>query len=215
MSSFKSLHLTDRQHAQLDELERQALAFNRKLNLYSQASARRFRLLHIEHSLVLATHRFPAESVVADWGTGGGMPGLVLAVVFPDATFHLIDSVGKKIRAVQTMARRLDLTNVEAHHTRAEVWDGHITHSVSRATAPLPTLWAWHQRAAVPIDEAEPGESDGWKPGLICLKGGDLTEEIAAVEANAGNVSVTQTRVKQWLDDGHFDNKVIVQVQHV
>lgn len=205
--------LSERQREQLIELEQHALAFNSKINLYSQASTERFRVLHIAHSLTLATRPFAPGSVVADWGTGGGMPGLVLAVVFPEATFHLVDSVGKKIRAVQTIARRLGLANVEAHHTRAEAWDGRVTHSVSRATAPLSTLWAWHQRVAAPADASEKDEDDAWEPGLICLKGGDLAAEIAAVERHNEGLSVTQVPVKQWLDDPHFDTKVLMQVR--
>lgn len=207
MNDFGFLYLTDRQRAQLATLEREALAFNTKLNLYSQASAEDFRLRHVAHSLTLATRPFPAGSVVADWGTGGGMPGLVLAIIFPEVSFHLIDSVEKKIRAVQAMARRVELDNVEAHHTRAEQWEGHVTHSVSRATAPLNTLWAWHSRVAV---SREPAES-AWPPGLLCLKGGDLRGEIANLKA-AADVQVTTTPVRTWLDDPYFVDKVLVQV---
>jgi 16S rRNA (guanine527-N7)-methyltransferase len=202
------------QREQLAELERHAIGLYKRLNLYSQASMERFWLLHIEHSLTLATRPFPPGSVVADWGTGGGMPGLVLAIVFPEATFHLIDSVRKKIRAVQTMARRLALTNVEVHHARAEAWEGRITHSVSRATAPLPTLWSWHRRVAVPSEATQADESPAWEPGLICLKGGDLTAEIDAVEENDRRASVIQTPIGRWIDDPHFDEKVLVQVRH-
>lgn len=208
MKSIAFLDLTERQRDQLVELERQALAFNEKLNLYSQDSTEGFRLRHLAHSLTLATRPFPAGSVVADWGTGGGMPGLVLAVAFPDVTFHLIDSVGKKIRAVQAMARRIGLNNVEAHHTRAEQWTGRVTHSVSRATAPLDTLWGWHSRVVAPMQM----DDAGWEPGLLCLKGGDLRGEIADLKAADAEVRVTTTLVKTWLDDPYFENKVLVQV---
>jgi 16S rRNA (guanine527-N7)-methyltransferase len=208
VKSTAAIELTDPQRAQLNVLEREALAFNEKLNLYSQASAEDFLLRHVAHSLTLATRTFPAGSVVADWGTGGGMPGLVLAVVFPEVAFHLIDSVGKKIRAVQAMARRIGLDNIEAHHTRAEQWGGRVTHSVSRATAPLDTLWTWHSRVAVPMETG----GDDWESGLLCLKGGDLRNEITDLEAADADVQVTTAPVRTWLDDPYFEDKVLVQV---
>lgn len=208
MKNTSGIELTDHQRTQLDVLEREALAFNKKLNLYSQASAEDFWLRHVAHSLTLATQSFPPSSVVADWGTGGGMPGLVLAIFFPEVTFHLIDSVGKKIRAVQAMARRVGLDNVEAHHTRAEAWEGRVTHSVSRATAPLDTLWTWHTRVATPM---KPSGGD-WEPGLLCLKGGDLRREIADLKATDPNAQVTTTPVRTWLAAPYFVDKVLVQV---
>ena len=208
MKNTLGIELTDHQRTQLDVLEREALAFNTKLNLYSKTSAEDFRLRHLAHSLTLASRPFSPGSVVADWGTGGGMPGLVLAIVFPEVAFHLIDSVGKKIRAVQAMARRVGLGNVEAHHTRAEEWAGRATHSVSRATAPLDTLWTWHTRVAAPMKSS----GDDWEPGLLCLKGGDLRSEIADLKAIDADVRVTTTPVRTWLDDPYFEDKVLVQV---
>lgn len=206
--------LSAHQHEQLAELERQALAFNEKLNLYSEASAAAFKQRHIAHSLTLATHSFPPGSVVADWGTGGGMPGLVLAIAFPNIPFHLIDSVGKKVRAVRSMARRLELRNVEAHHARAETWEGVITHSVSRATAPLETLWAWHTRVAARLESQRGSmtEDKVWPPGLLCLKGGDLQNEIEALTENDGTVIVKTTPVTRWLGAPYFADKVLLQV---
>ena len=208
MNDLAFLTLSAHQRDQLDALRGEALAFNEKLNLYSQASAEDFRLRHIAHSLTLASRPFPAGSTVADWGTGGGMPGLVLAIVFPEIAFHLIDSVGKKIRAVQAMARRVGLDNVEAHHARAEKWTGRATHSVSRATAPLDTLWTWHSRVAEPMES----NGDDWKVGLLCLKGGDLRDEIADLQAADADVHVETTPVRTWLDDPYFEDKVLVQV---
>lgn len=198
--------------AQLDrlaELERLALQFNAKLNLYSQASTEAFRERHIAHSLALATRSFPPDSVVADWGTGGGMPGLVLAIAFPETLFHLVDSVGKKIRAVQTMARRLGLDNVTAHHVRAEEWPGLITHSVSRATSPLATLWTWHERVCEPM-ASEEGQ---WHPGLICLKGGRLEKEIETLRQQHSNVEVEVSPLPDWLSDSKLEEKVVVEVR--
>ena len=148
MSHLTPPPLSTDQEQKLRMLASLAQAFNTKINLYSEASTHEFWRRHILHSLTLACKSFPTGSRVADWGTGGGMPGLPLAILFPDVEFILIDAVQKKVRAVQTMARRLELGNVTAWHGRAEAFEGEVTHSVSRATAPLSTLWEWHQRAA-------------------------------------------------------------------
>jgi 16S rRNA (guanine527-N7)-methyltransferase len=203
------LPLSDSQLDQLFALEEVALRFNARHNLYSEASARAFRERHLLHSLALATRPFPSDSVVVDWGTGGGMPGLVLAIVFPDTSFHLIDSVAKKIRSVRAMARRVGLDNVTAHHVRAERWPGAVTHSVSRATAPLLTLWEWHKQVEMPMRPVQ----GAWNPGLICLKGGALTEEVDALLKSDPTVDVTTHPLPSWIGSEGFEEKVIVEVK--
>ena len=200
--------LSPHQEVQLRELTDLALSFNRKINLYSKASADDFWSRHIEHSLVIASKKFPDGACVVDWGTGGGMPGLPLAILFPDTPFFLIDAVDKKIRAVRTIARRLDLSNVTAWHGRAERWDGTATHSVSRATAPLATLWTWHQRIAVKQDE---DVVDAWPPGLICLKGGNLGAEIEELQT-LDPETVVNVRPLPSVMEGRTSEKVIVTV---
>lgn len=196
------------QNNQLAELEHLALRLNQRLNLYSEQSAQQFHERHILHSLLLATRPFPATTDVVDWGTGGGMPGLPLAIAFPDTTFHLVDSVGKKIKAVETMVRRLKLPNVRLYHSRAQDWKGQANYSVSRATAPLVTLWEWHNLHYSPI----PPLSNFWKPGLVCLKGGDLKREIAALEDTYPDTVVAQHPIQPLLDTPYFEDKVIISV---
>jgi 16S rRNA (guanine527-N7)-methyltransferase len=201
--------ITADQRRQLEDLSSLAQSLNSKINLYSAASAQSFWRLHIEHSLTLASKSFPQQAQVVDWGTGGGMPGLPLAILFPETQFVLVDAVRKKVQAVESMARRLGLRNVEAWHGRAEAWEGKATHSVSRATAPLITLWGWHERVAIEQTTKPPL---AWRPGLICLKGGDLHQEIADLVAVHEGVEVIRTPLANTGAGHDFEEKVIVEV---
>lgn len=203
------LHLDDRQQSLLETLAAEAQAINRSVNLYSAASAAAFETRHIRHSLALASRAFPAGAVVVDWGTGGGMPGLPLAIAFPETHFVLVDSVGKKIRAVQTLARRLGLVNVEGWCGRAETFDAACHYAVSRATAPLADLFAWTERVRLPLD-APPG---AWQPGILALKGGDLSAEIAAFAHAASGWRVDAHPLYPALGDRHFEDKVLIHAE--
>ncbi|HET6567189.1 MAG TPA: 16S rRNA (guanine(527)-N(7))-methyltransferase RsmG [Rhodothermales bacterium] len=197
---------TATQHEQLAAYARLLKEFNRKINLISRESEAEIDIRHIRHVLALASKPFPSGSIVVDWGTGGGLPAIPLAICFPDVTVHAVDSVGKKVHAVQAMARRLGLTNLKAWHGRAEQWPGRTHYSVSRATAPLVDLWTWHTRVAEPF--FPPPDVEMWQPGLICLKGGDLRAEIDELHLRHPDVGVTVTN----LDSDSFEEKVIVEV---
>lgn len=201
--------LSEAQRETLREFEQLARAFNDRLNLYSDASATHFWERHVMHSLALASKRFPKGARVVDWGTGGGIPGLPLAILFPDVHFSLIDAVEKKVLAVRTMARRLSLDNVEVWHGRAEAWEGEVTHSVSRATSALCTLWGWHERVASPLPAASVTD---WKSSLLCLKGGDLGVEIADLHARYPDVLVEQAPLESMLEEAYFKSKALVTV---
>jgi len=203
--------LTDEQRDQLDAFEEQLLRFNRRVNLISSESERHFRTQHLLHCLTLTARDFPAGSTVVDWGTGGGLPAIPLAICFPDVTVVGVDSVGKKSRAVRTMARRLGLDNCFTWNGRAEEWTGEAHYSVSRATAPLATLWRWHRRVAVEW-EGSPGDDD-WSPGLLVLKGGDLGDEIEALRAEAPNAELRRYALESLLGrNGFFGEKELVSV---
>ena len=201
--------LSSSQQARLTELEGLALHFNGKLNLYSKDSVAQFNQRHILHSLVLASHPFPEGAHIVDWGTGGGMPGLPLAIAFPESTFHLIDAVGKKIDTVSAMARRLGLQNVRTYHCRAEQWEGETHYSVSRATSSLATLWEWHNRVSVPLDTPP----TYWQPGLLCLKGGSLGQEEEDLHLAYPNVNVNYRSLLSLLDDSYFASKKLVEMR--
>ena len=204
--------LTAEQEEQLDALEEQLLRFNQRVNLISPETEDAFRTRHLLHCLTLTVREFPDGCTIVDWGTGGGLPAIPLAICYPEVTVVGVDSVGKKSRAVRTIARRLGLENCFTWNGRAEEWTGEARYSVSRATAPLATLWRWHCRVAMPLDEA-PGD-DAWPPGLLALKGGDLSEEIADLRADDPDVAIERHPLGDLLGrNGFFGEKEIVAVR--
>jgi len=168
---------------------------------------------HVVHSLMLAYRGFPAGATVVDWGTGGGFPALPLAIRFPEVEFVALDSVGKKIAIVRMIVRRLGLSNVEAVQARAEEWEATWDYSVSRATAPLSELWAWHERAARGGDEAgTPEATRSWRGRLMALKGGDLGFEIADFRGHFADVGIVQYDLGELTGRSFLGNKYIVEV---
>ncbi|MEF8796315.1 MAG: RsmG family class I SAM-dependent methyltransferase [Salinivenus sp.] len=203
--------LTAGQREQLDAFEEQLLRFNRRVNLVSSESERQFRTQHLLHCLTLTVRDFPAGSTIVDWGTGGGLPAIPLAICEPEVTVIGVDSVGKKGRAVRTIARRLGLDNCYAWTGRAEEWTGEAHYSVSRATAPLATLWRWHRRVAVPLDG--PPAEDEWAPGLLALKGGDLRAEVEALHAADPDAQLERESLQLLLGrNGFFGEKELLLV---
>ncbi|MDX1741201.1 MAG: RsmG family class I SAM-dependent methyltransferase [Rhodothermales bacterium] len=192
---------------------------NQRVNLVSRESIAERWVRHILHSLCLGLRRFPTGARVVDWGTGGGLPCIPLAIAFPDVEFVGIDAVGKKIMAVRAMVRRLGLDNVEMVQTRAEEWDGETNYSVSRATAPLSSLWAWHERGVgkgrrdlLPLDPDDSSALVCWPPGLVCLKGGDLREEIEHLKEDNPGTVVEVLPLAELVPISEFVGKQIVVV---
>ncbi|MCS4200700.1 16S rRNA (guanine(527)-N(7))-methyltransferase RsmG [Salinibacter ruber] len=208
-SPFKSL--TAEQREQLDRFREQLLRFNQRVNLISPETEGAFRTRHLLHCLTLTARDFPAGCTVVDWGTGGGLPAIPLAICHPEATVVGVDSVGKKSRAVRTIARRLGLDNCFTWNGRADEWTGEAHYSVSRATAPLADLWTWHRRVAVSPDDPN---GDAWPPGLLALKGGDLSDEVAALHAADPDAGVERHSLHDLLGrNGFFGAKEIVAVR--
>jgi 16S rRNA (guanine527-N7)-methyltransferase len=208
---FRLSDLSTRQQDQLRTYAGLLRTFNQKINLISRENEAYIWERHVLHCLNLAAKPFPDGADVADWGTGGGLPAIPLAICFPGVTFHAVDSVGKKIQAVQAMARRLGLTNLHAWNTRAEQWTGQAHYSVSRATAPLLDLWSWHVRVRQPLPFDPP--AGAWQPGLICLKGGDLTEEIASLRSAHPDAEVVTTQLYFDKEKQTMQEKLIVEVR--
>ena len=158
---------------QLDVLYRE---WNEKINVISRKDIDGLYEKHILHSLsIAAAFDFADGSEIADLGTGGGFPGIPLAIFFPNVRFHLVDSIGKKLKVVEAVAEGTGLKNVTMQHGRMEeVRNRKFDFIVSRAVAPLKELWQWSR----PLLKTVP-LAGNQQPGLICLKGGDLTAEIS------------------------------------
>ena len=158
---------------QFDKLVSMYIEWNQKINLISRKDMDHLYERHVLHSLGIAKIvTFQPDAKVLDLGTGGGFPGIPLAILFPDTRFHLVDSVGKKINAVQAIAKELALENVTTAHQRAEKVKGKYDFVVCRAVAPLLQLYLWTK------DKIDKSSKHAIPNSLICLKGGDLKEEI-------------------------------------
>lgn len=171
-SDFNDTQL--QQFAALEELYND---WNSKINVISRKDMESLYEKHVLHSLTIAAgFELPAGSNVVDLGTGGGFPGIPLAIFFPEVKFLLVDSIGKKIKVVDAVAEGLGLKNVTTRHTRVEdIKDKKFDFVVSRAVAPLKDLWKWSK----PLLKKPNPNSTTQAPGLICLKGGDLHAEIS------------------------------------
>ncbi len=204
--------LSPEQRFLLDSYRQLLPTYNRRINLISKNTEPDILRRHILHSLFLGYKSFPSGSRVVDWGTGGGLPGIPLAIRFPLVNFVMIDATAKKISAVRAMVGKLKLKNIEVWNVRAEEWEGTASHSVSRATASLSKLWSWHERiAGEEAGQTEMSASE-WPGGLMCLKGGALHGEIGALKTGHPSVEVSVIPICEMTPDPHFADKWIVHV---
>lgn len=168
---------TPRQLQQFAALEDLYKDWNSKINVISRKDIDSLYEKHVLHALSIAAVFHCAHGIeIIDLGTGGGFPGIPLAIFFPEAKFHLVDSIGKKLKVVEAVAAAIELTNVTIQHTRAEdIKNKKFDAVVSRAVAPLADLWRWSK----PLLRKKNTSNGNTINGLICLKGGDLAQEIA------------------------------------
>lgn len=166
--------ITDEQLSLLLKAEELYKVWNEKINVISRKDIEQLQSRHIIHSLSICKFTsFNPGADILDVGTGGGFPGIPLAIMFPETNFHLIDSIGKKITVVQEVAKGLGLKNVKAEQIRAEKTKGEYDFVVSRAVAKLNTIIPWIRKK---IKDESTHELTN---GLITLKGGDLKSELA------------------------------------
>jgi len=166
------------QFAALENLYKE---WNSKINVISRKDINSLYEKHVLHSLsIAAVFDFIPGSEIIDIGTGGGFPGIPLAIFFPEVKFHLVDSIAKKLKIVDAVCSEIGLKNISTQHTRAEdIKIKKFDFVVSRAVAPLKDLWKWSRPLLKsPNSNIQNPEQSVQQPGLICLKGGDLALEI-------------------------------------
>src|SRR5450759_524615 len=168
---------SEKQLQQFAALKNLYTDWNEKINVISRKDINNFYEHHVLHSLSIAKQfSFPDGYSIIDIGTGGGFPGIPLAIFFPEVKFHLTDSINKKLKVVNEVANAIELTNVTTQHTRAEdIKDKKFDVAISRAVAPLKDLWYWRKS----LLKKRPVDQPKKIAGLICLKGGDLSKEIS------------------------------------
>jgi 16S rRNA (guanine527-N7)-methyltransferase len=176
--------------------------WNDQINVISRKDIGQLFERHVLHSLGIAKiiSFLPGEAVL-DVGTGGGFPGIPLAILFPETRFHLVDSIGKKIKVVQEVAKALGLKNVTAAHQRAEEVNGRFDFVVSRAVTRLKDFYPW-------VKGKFNKQSKNTLPnGILYLKGGDLTEEIAE-----SGLTVQQFHLKDYFEEEFFETKQVIYI---
>ncbi len=192
--------LTERQLAGLAAMKDIYLGWNRVINVISRKDMENFYTRHVLHSLAIAkVARFDSDDVVLDLGTGGGFPGIPLALVFENTSFLLVDSIAKKIKVVEDVALKLGISNVRAITGRAEEYRGSYNYVVTRAVAPMQSIVGWTGRNI---------RGENGKKGIIALKGGDLEEEIKPYIDR-----ITIWNISDFFPEPFFDTKKIIMLR--
>jgi 16S rRNA (guanine527-N7)-methyltransferase len=197
--------LTPTQQAQFEQLLPLYKEWNEQINVISRKDIDELYLRHVLHSLSIAkVLKFQPGTEILDLGTGGGFPGIPLAILFPEVKFHLVDSIGKKIKVVQAVADELGLTNVTASHSRAEDVKGKYDFVVSRAVAELGKLLQWTRK------HLKTKHINMLPNGWLILKGGDIKAEIKALPRRE---YTDQTSIQKLFKDEYFEDKYVLYVQ--
>lgn len=175
--------------------------WNSKINVVSRKDVDELYLRHVLHSLGIAkVQPFKKGASILDVGTGGGFPGIPLAILFPEVNFRLVDSIGKKIKVVNEVAEGLELKNVVTTNARVEEINGHFDFIVSRAVAAMPTFVHWVQGKIAKESKHE------LKNGILYLKGGDLSEELKDYPR------ATVYELKDYFEEDFFETKKVVHL---
>lgn len=191
--------LSDAQKAHFQELEGMYKDWNTKINVVSRRDIDELYMRHVLHSLGIARiQTFNEGAQILDVGTGGGFPGIPLAILFPNVEFTLVDAIGKKIKVVKEVVEGLKLQNVTAVHTRVEGLSGQFDFIVSRAVAAMPTFVHWTK------GKIKKDSSHERKNGILYLKGGDLTEELKDYS------TIQIFDLKDYFEEEFFETKKVV-----
>ncbi|SEJ18202.1 16S rRNA m(7)G-527 methyltransferase [Dyadobacter koreensis] len=194
--------LTETQIEKFTRLEELYKDWNSKVNVISRQDIDTLYERHVLHSLGIAkVMQFKSGTSVLDVGTGGGFPGIPLAIMFPDTQFHLVDSIGKKIRVVQEIAGALDLKNVKAEQIRAEKLDDTYEFVVSRAVTRITPFVGWVRK------NISRNSFHSLRNGILYLKGGDLVEELAEL-----NMKTRTYDLSDYFTEEFFETKKVVYV---
>ena len=206
---MNSFELTPLQQERFDALDALYREWNAQINVISRKDIDNLYSHHVLHSLAIGRYlsEVPglwdsfASASILDLGTGGGFPGIPLAILFPEASFVLCDSVGKKTIVASAVSRALGLENVEVVNARAESLGREFDYVVSRAVASLPDFYPWVKGC--------------YRKGILYLKGGDVNPEIAQVMAryHLPKGSVHTWRISSWLDDPWYEGKLVIHIE--
>jgi len=195
--------LTSIQRQQFEQLPQLYNFWNNQINVISRKDIDELFERHVLHSLGIAKviSFLPGEKVL-DVGTGGGFPGIPLAILFPDTDFYLVDSIGKKIKVVQEVAAALGLKNVRAAHLRAEQVNEKFDFVISRAVTRLKEFYPWVR------GKFNKSTQNALQPGILYLKGGDLQQEITE-----SGLKVQQFYLKDYFTEEFFETKQVIYVK--
>ncbi|HEY1023681.1 MAG TPA: 16S rRNA (guanine(527)-N(7))-methyltransferase RsmG [Sphingobacteriaceae bacterium] len=193
--------LTEKQRDQFNKLDELYRFWNSQINVISRKDIDMLYLHHILHSLAIAkVIHFRSDERVMDVGTGGGFPGIPLAILFPETNFHLVDSIGKKIKVVAEVAKGIGLTNVRSTHARAEQIDENFDFIISRAVTQLKDFYPWVR------GKFEAMSKNSLKNGVLYLKGGDLQQEFK----ESGIKNIQQLPINQYFNEDFFETKYVI-----
>lgn len=193
--------LTNRQKLQFEKLQQVYSDWNSKINVISRKDIDNLYERHVLHSLAIAKLvQFKNGTKLMDLGTGGGFPGVPLAIMFPDCRFHLVDSIGKKLKVIEAVKEEIELKNIFTFHSRAEQMEYQYDFVVTRAVAPMLDLITWSKGRVLSKSQ------NSFRNGIIALKGGDLKEEIAAL----GGRNVLIKPLSDFFEEDFFKDKSIV-----
>jgi 16S rRNA (guanine527-N7)-methyltransferase len=193
--------LTENQLQQFSQLGDLYKEWNSQINVISRKDIDELYTRHVLHSLAIAkVQLFKPKASILDIGTGGGFPGIPLAILFPETNFYLVDSIGKKIKVVQEVATALGLKNVKAEHIRAEKVKGEFDFIVSRAVTKMDDFVKWTK------GKIAKKQMHTLKNGILYLKGGDLTEELLNFP------KATLFNITDYFDNDFFETKKVVHI---